>query len=282
MDPEDESDIIEELIRTVAVVVGIETYQYSKPPHAMQGVAFAKADAQEIAEALSSQFAVSDDDLHLWINEDATKTRFENDLSVLGCDNGATMIKDSSYSIMQDMDFTRTAQIGSLSGIAIQQVWQTLLFVFVTCCYRSFRSPDVSQILLFIDACAVPLDESLRGRDIIGALSNREFEEFIASNEYNAQFMSCSPGEKSYPELDLKHGIWTWHLLQALGKEWLLRLCIGESGSPISPCVTTFETKWKSSSAKRRRSTTCRDHMHFFRLHTRSRFSVLLRKNQHL
>ena len=54
----------------------------------MQGVAFAKADAQEIAETLSSQFAVSDDDLHLWINEDATKTRFENDLSYLAATMG--------------------------------------------------------------------------------------------------------------------------------------------------------------------------------------------------
>ena len=87
-----------------------------------------------------------------------------------------------------------------------------------------------SQILIFIDACAVPLDEKLAGRALLAALNKEEFEEFVRSRDFQALFMSCSPGQKSFPSTILKHGIWTYHLLQALNgqapealmrREWL-------------------------------------------------------------
>jgi hypothetical protein len=213
---ENESQIIEEPTRTVAVVVGIETYQYSKPPHALQGVAFAGADAREIAVTLKSQFAISNDDMYLWINEDATKTRFENDLPYLA----ATMGPNDRFI------FYYAGHGFYVNGANRLTAWDShpTSLGNTTVCLREvllskLQKSECSQILLFIDACAVPLDEALKGRDVLGALSKREFEEFVNSREYHALFMSCSPGEKSFPSPILQHGIWTWHLLQALKGE---------------------------------------------------------------
>jgi len=216
MNRENESEIIDEPNRTVAVVVGIETYQYSKPPHALQGVVFAEVDAREIAEALKSQFAIEDDDLYLWINEEATKTRFENDLSYLA----TTMGRHDRFI------FYYAGHGFYANGANRLTVWDShpTSLANTTVCLRdvllsNLHKSECSQSLLFIDACAVPLDESLKGRDFLGALSRKEFEEFLASKEYHALFMSCSPGEKSFPSSSLKHGIWTWYLLQALKGE---------------------------------------------------------------
>jgi hypothetical protein len=45
----------------------------------------------------------------------------------------------------------------------------------------------------------------------------RQFEEFIAKSKFTAAFFACSPREKSYSTPALGHGIWTHHLLRALG-----------------------------------------------------------------
>jgi len=73
--------------------------------------------------------------------------------------------------------------------------------------------------LVFIDACATELMEQNFGRNMLSAMNNREFEDFIHSSDFQATFLSCSPGEKSYSSLSLKHGIWTHHLLKAVKGE---------------------------------------------------------------
>lgn len=75
---------------------------------------------------------------------------------------------------------------------------------------------ECEQSLMFLDCCSTNLTESLTGRDLISNFNDREFETFIKSKNYHALFMSCSPGEKSYPSEILKHGIWTYHLIEAL------------------------------------------------------------------
>jgi len=213
MSGELEKQSMEEPTRTVAVVVGIETYQYSKPPVALQGVAYAEADAREMAETLKSQFEIDDDDLYLWINEEATKTRLENDLSYL-----ARMMGKNERFI-----FYYAGHGFYADGANRLTVWDShpTSLATTTVCIRdvllnNLEKSECSQALLFIDACAVYLEEALKGRDVLASLSNREFEAFVSSKEYQAIFMSCSPGQKSYPSKLLKHGIWTWHLLQAL------------------------------------------------------------------
>ena len=57
---------------------------------------------------------------------------------------------------------------------------------------------------------------------MISDFSPDELKEYLAATEYFAMYLSCSPGEKSYPSDRLKHGIWTHFLLQIPGQLWRL------------------------------------------------------------
>jgi hypothetical protein len=72
------------------------------------------------------------------------------------------------------------------------------------------------QALVFVDACAEKFREMVQSRDVISNLDPSEVEEFLDSGWYCAVFLSCSPGEKSYPAATLGHGVWTHFLLQAI------------------------------------------------------------------
>ena len=71
--------------------------------------------------------------------------------------------------------------------------------------------------LVFIDACAADLKTSIiQARDIVGDMTRSEFEALVQSTDHAAAFFACSPNEKAYPSNTLMHGIWTYHLIQAL------------------------------------------------------------------
>lgn len=72
------------------------------------------------------------------------------------------------------------------------------------------------QALIFVDACAENFKSVVKSRDVISNLDTDEVDEFLNENWYLGVFLSCSPGEKSFPSADLKHGIWTHFLLEAL------------------------------------------------------------------
>ncbi|WP_404823000.1 hypothetical protein [Burkholderia cepacia] len=75
------------------------------------------------------------------------------------------------------------------------------------------------RALAFVDACAANFTSIGGARDVISDFSPDELKEYLAATEYFAMYLSCSPGEKSYPSDRLKHGIWTHFLLQALRGE---------------------------------------------------------------
>ncbi len=217
--------------RTVAVVVGIETYLHSKTTQGVRGVPFAEADARAIAETLKKQFKIEDSDLHLWINEEATKTRFENDLKYLAASLGP-----------QDRFILYYAGHGFYANGANRlTVWDThptSVGTTTVCMKDVLLSPlegsQCSQILMFIDACAIPLPDALSSRELLSEMDKKEFEAFVRTNQYQAIFMSCSPGEKSFPSQSLSHGIWTFHLLRALNGKELDALMRGEWLTDVS------------------------------------------------
>lgn len=228
---EQHGELVQVPTRTVAVVVGIETYQYSKPPQSLIGVAYAEEDACAIATTLKSQYKIDDDDLHVWINQDATKTRFENDLPYLARSLDAN---DRFIFYYAGHGF----YANSSNRLTVWDSHPTSLSTTTVCLREVLLSmleeSDCSQVLLFIDACAVPLDEKFVGRDLLAALDKKEFEEFIQSRDFQALFISCSPGEKSFPSESLKHGIWTWHLLRALNGQAPAALTRGEWITDVS------------------------------------------------
>jgi hypothetical protein len=70
--------------------------------------------------------------------------------------------------------------------------------------------------LIFVDACAAAFRDLTGAREVVADLDIEEVKDFLDSGWYSGVFLSCSPGEKSYPSVKLGHGIWTAFLLQAL------------------------------------------------------------------
>jgi hypothetical protein len=75
---------------------------------------------------------------------------------------------------------------------------------------------ECRKALVFIDACAEKFREVVESRDVISNLDADEVEEFLDSGWYLGVFLSCSPGEKSYPAASLGHGLWTHFVLEAM------------------------------------------------------------------
>jgi hypothetical protein len=65
------------------------------------------------------------------------------------------------------------------------------------------------RALIFVDACAAGFRDLTGARDVVADLDIEEVNEFLDSGWYCGVFLSCSPGEKSYPSVKLGHGIWT-------------------------------------------------------------------------
>lgn len=76
-----------------------------------------------------------------------------------------------------------------------------------------------NQALAFIDACASHFKPTVSSRDVLSDLDVKEFDAFLRSAEYAAVYLSCSPGQKSFPSDEFRHGVWTYFLLRALRGE---------------------------------------------------------------
>ncbi len=184
-----------------AVVVGIEKYTdpFFKP------VLFATEDAHAIADALVG-LGVPRENITLLLNEKATATAIESDIRTTlkgltrpdecfiffaghGYSDGFQNYLAAHDTRMSDLDNT---------SVRLQKV-----FAFAKNC-------AARRILLFLDAChaGLKIEESMRGH--VAPLDLEKEEEICAG------FASCRRDEKSYSAHALRHGIWTYHLLEAL------------------------------------------------------------------
>lgn len=112
------------------------------------------------------------------------------------------------------------------------------------------------QALIFVDACAENFKGVVKSRDVISNLEADEVDEFLNENWYLGVFLSCSPGEKSFPSTGLKHGIWTHFLLEALNgrapealtrDRWLTDVGLRDYLRKEVPHYITYETTLKAT-----------------------------------
>lgn len=81
--------------------------------------------------------------------------------------------------------------------------------------------------MFFIDACATET-RSGPGRSFLQSFDGQELQIAENDNEYLATFLSCGRGQSSYPSERLKHGIWTYHLIEALSRKAATALRAGK------------------------------------------------------
>ncbi len=192
-----------------AFVIGIETYQNPK----INSVEFANNDAKEFSQLLVDYLAVPRENIRLWLDQDATRSNFEHELryhvNQLGPDDHFYFFYAGHGLFAKGKNRLTTWDTHPFNLPETTVVLDDVLL-------SALGESKCHHNLMFVDACATDLEEGILGRDIVSEMNKREFEVFIEASEYTAVFFSCSPGEKSYPSLHHKHGIWTHHLISAL------------------------------------------------------------------
>lgn len=202
--------------RVVAVIVALEHYRRPSSGDALPQVGFAHADADAMADTLRAIFQDMDDDavvIEVMKDGDASLTAMRDHLGYtirnLAEDDlfifyyAGHGFHGSGGNRLSAYDTNRT-NVGDTSLHMRDDLLEPL------------AQSDCSQALVFVDACAEEFREVVSSRDVISNLDADEVEEFLDSGWYLGVFLSCSPGEKSYPARALGHGIWTHFLLEAL------------------------------------------------------------------
>lgn len=195
---------------TYAVLVAVEHYQQM----GIRGVAFAVNDAKAMRDVLVQQMQVPSQNVTVWADQEATRTRLEEDLRY---DIGQLGPDDKFIFFYAGHGFYA-------EGANRLTTWDTHPFNIAettTCLDTVLLSPlkngKCRRSLVFIDACATTFGEADKlGRNVLVGMQPEEFAEFVKSTDYRAAFFSCSPAQQSYSWPKVQHGIWTYHLLRAL------------------------------------------------------------------
>jgi hypothetical protein len=82
--------------------------------------------------------------------------------------------------------------------------------------FAEFKKSACKRLVLFLDSCESGMLASADIRGIYTDLTEDELKQFFGQAEHCVCFAACKPGEYSHPADKLKHGIWTYHLLEAL------------------------------------------------------------------
>jgi hypothetical protein len=191
-----------------AIIIAIESYRKG-----LSNVKYAGADAAKFKEVLITQFGFLEGEIEVLLNEYAVKAALENDVPYwirqLSPDHQFIFyyVGHGFYKNGNNMLTCWDTSLYNVEGTSVSISDVILEPLKISGCRRS---------LIFLDTCAVELKDLLDSRDLVSDMSASKLEEFTSLSEYNAVFMSCSPGEKSYSCDILKQGIWTHHLTEAL------------------------------------------------------------------
>jgi len=180
---------------------------------AVSQVKYAENDAKAFKALLKDDLHVPEENITYWVEQNATKTALEQELPYFI----KQLTKKDQFIFyyaghgFYNVDSNRLtvwdSHINNLYGTTVS------LKEILT---KPLLKSACNKKLLFLDACSTLLTDSLLSRDLISSMNLNEFKDFADIKSFYALFCSCSPGEKSFPSEKLKHGIWTWHLIEAL------------------------------------------------------------------
>lgn len=191
--------------KRVAIVIAVENYSDSR----IKKVSYGEADAQGFAQALEVGGTV---DKVLLLSAKATKTSInskisqhvksltdEDELFLFYAGHGFSK-NGRNYITCHDTDPDDLAD----TSISLQSILKL--------CGKS----ACRRVALFLDSCESGIADLPEVRGIYTEMSEGELKEFFDAAEYRVCFASCKTSESSYPVPALKHGAWTYLVIEAL------------------------------------------------------------------
>ena len=198
--------------RNHALLIGVENYLDKEH---LPRVAHAEADVAALRLALIG-LGYRDDEVTVLVGEQATKTSLEHHVRVFLSEKhegGATMplfffvgygcaVGSSNFLLCRDTYQRDIESTGIDLGRLIQDIKHSPHPHFQI--YLDCRSDE-------------PGDEPTASRSLIAPMSEPALERALQGGDRLACFLAARFDQKSYSSDLLKHGIWTYHLVQALG-----------------------------------------------------------------
>lgn len=198
----------------IALVIAVEEYL---DPKSISSVDYAENDANGVASALIS-LGIQTESL---INGQATRTRIQSKVrkAVMGLKPG-----DRFYLFYAGHGFceARRNYITCWDTDVKDRVKTSISLNYIA---QRIESAGCNGIL-FVDACESGMRLAKGKRPLTSKLSTDEMRKLFETAEHCAVFSACKDDESSNSASALKHGIWTYFLLQAL------------TGSDLAACDT--------------------------------------------
>jgi len=190
-----------------SIVIGIENYQDRR----ITSVKYAENDANEIASSLQTH-GVIDSKIEILLSSTATKTTIESrlrrHLDLLTTDDTFILFYAGHGFTESDHNYITCcdSQIDDLRNTSIS----------LTSIFSSIRNSICKRFMLFLDSCHSGLEISEEMRGVYSDMSEKELSEFFKDSEYQVGFASCKSDQSSYSSGHIMHGIWTYHILEAM------------------------------------------------------------------
>ena len=190
-----------------AIIVAVETYR----DPAFTRVKYAEDDAKAISATLQLH-GYSSDRMSVLTSASATKAPIESTFRTVcaGIREDDTLLvfyaghgfSDGVRNYITCHDSLKRDLVAT--SVSIQSLLDEI------------RASLCKHVVLLLDCChsGLPIDSSMRG--IVGDLSEDDFTKFCEGAEYHLGFAACRVDQKSYCSDKLKHGIWTYHVVEAL------------------------------------------------------------------
>lgn len=189
-----------------SLIIGLEEYQNTK----IKPVKFAENDAMEIQKSLLNLNYEQNNQI-LLLSSQATKTTIESNMRYF-----SRMLTPDDYLIifyaghgfcLNSHNYITCHDTNPIDLEHTSIKLQSFIDSFKGKC---------KHLIMFIDSChsGLEIDESMRG--IFSDLNEHELLSFLNDGNYFIGFASSKTDEVSYSISDLKHGAWTYHLLEAL------------------------------------------------------------------
>lgn len=190
-----------------AIIIGVEKYFDKKIP----AVKFAENDANRLSQCLSLH-GFRKENIEVLLSKTATKTIIESKIKKLlkhARVEDRVIIFYAGHGFAKNDENYLTAHdtiYGDLVNTSI-----SLAKIF-----REIRGTASKKVILFLDSCHSGLEFDDSMRDLISEMSDDALEEFFGESEYHVAFASCKSDQKSSSSPILKHGVWTYHLIESL------------------------------------------------------------------
>lgn len=206
---ESKSLSVQNFSKTVAIVIAIENY--ANKDH-IKKVKYAERDALLFKDTLINRMGVEEENIHLFLNEDALKSSLQYNFQGLfhelssedrlvfyyvghGFHNGITNYLSTFDMHPHHVDTT---------AISLREVLLDPL-----------SKSKCKSAMIFIDACAQSFEDENR-RNILSDIDGDEIKLLLSEHNYLASYFSCQPGQSSYSCDELQQGVWTYHLSNAM------------------------------------------------------------------